>query len=156
MNKSISETEIVELETKIHPIKDISKTDVKRMYYWFNLLNPCHTSFQQGLIKIKKLRDSSDGCSKRFNASFLNAANLSYPDREFIEKHVFIRGYSDDFAQIFRNLWNEIETTGKILPMLGASTENLPAPRSEVDFDDYTQTVEEKSEEMIKSAIAKG
>nr|VFJ58911.1 MAG: hypothetical protein BECKDK2373C_GA0170839_106829 [Candidatus Kentron sp. DK] len=40
------------------------------------------------------------------------SANISHPNRDFIEKHVFPRGYPQEFRDEIERLWREIDQDG--------------------------------------------
>ena len=74
-----------EFETKMHPHGDVSANEIRKMYYYFGILNKARTTLF--LVWMDDI-DIALG-----NADINLIANLLYRDREFIRTHVFPRGY---------------------------------------------------------------
>lgn len=107
----VGDTDFQDFEAELHPYEDLSRKDVKRIYFHFLRFNVAYAAFS----------GASEGEleAKLAESSLANLANVSFHDREFIKKHVFARGYNKAFANKFNELWLRIERNGMTLPMQG-------------------------------------
>lgn len=105
----IKTLELQELEASSHPWGDrkLEISEVKKMYYYFILLNVSYNLYAAYSI------DSID--KGVYRAQLDNTANNTCADRNFIEQHVFPRGYKEEFCKELIGRWDFIETTKKFI-----------------------------------------
>ncbi|MDX1039516.1 hypothetical protein GOL69_19880 [Sinorhizobium medicae] len=106
----LSDTDLLAMETEMHPFGQITSAETKRMYAYFLKLNLAFNSWVgQSLHVDEKLATSTIN----------NTINCLYSDRAFIRTHVFPRGYPHGFTQMIEEKWKQIEARGgKPLPMI--------------------------------------
>lgn len=108
------ENDIAELEQGIHPHGKLSVAEIRRIHYFFEMLNRTYGIFHN----IKNGENEDEFSQSMMN----NICNITYPHREFILTHVLSRGYSISFQNFIEGKWNEIESRGHwpngILPMV--------------------------------------
>lgn len=97
----ISDPDMVEIARQAHPIGDISTFELKKIYFCFSQLNPAYTSWINARTK------AAFGSVPRSVLEGQAIATFRY--RDFIEMHVFPRGYDPDFKQDLRKLWVSLE-----------------------------------------------
>jgi len=97
----LQDDNLLQIEADRHPFGEIGLDGARKMYQhflWLNITDNIRKASKNGLLD-KAVAE----------ARFANQALLTYPDRDFLEKHVFPRGYETDFIEAFRKRWNVIE-----------------------------------------------
>lgn len=141
----LNDDEFIKYDCQLHPFGDLSEQEIKKVYFWFLAFNISYAAAQAS--KHKSMR------SKLAKSSLTNIANLSFGDRNFIEKHVFTRGYDNEFVLGFKKQWREIDKNNRTLPMVGAPKDSGVEPRRNVVFklggeQDFYAEVEEDPETL--------
>ncbi|MEL7184667.1 MAG: hypothetical protein AAGK57_13590, partial [Pseudomonadota bacterium] len=86
LNDAILEVEEYQkFEQDMHPHGDLTADDVKKLYFYFNILNKARLSL------FMVWNDDVD--VKLGNTNLNLVANLLYKDRQFVRDHAFPRGY---------------------------------------------------------------
>lgn len=98
-----------DFEASLHPFAELSRRDVKKMYFYFLRFNTAYSAFRNGDEFFSPLALSA----------IRTEANVSFKDRAFVRKNVFGRGYDKAFSDEFENMWKQIEASGKFLGMHG-------------------------------------
>ena len=98
----IDDDDFIAIESKTHPYGDLSKEQTKKMYYYFMRLNLASLAFY----------GEKDGHMPKNEAEAIlnNEIFLMMKDRDFIEKHVFVRGYNKRFIRYIVRRWKKLET----------------------------------------------
>ena len=99
----INNEELQILESESHPWgeKKLTPEEVKKMYFYFILINVSYNLF------ASYVNSSID--KKVYKAQLDNTANNTSADRRFIEDNVFPRGYAEDFIKEITERWDFIE-----------------------------------------------
>ncbi len=100
----ISNEQLQDLDIKRHRWGNLEKDELIMMYQYFIYLNLTQSAF-----KARKALDN-----EVFESQLNNAANLTYKDREFINQHVFPRGYSGGFQSELKKRWEKIYKDGTL------------------------------------------
>jgi hypothetical protein len=122
----LNDDDFIKYDCQLHPFGCLSEPEMKKVYYWFLAFNISYAAVQAS--KHKSMR------SKLAKSSLANIANISFGDREFIETHVFSRGYDGDFVKEFKTKWQKIEDDNKTLLMAGAPESSRVAPCQNIGF----------------------
>ena len=96
----LSDPDLQDFEAKMHPHDDLNRSDVKKMYQYFILLNVQHSRFVSNNSKIID--------EHFYIESIKNTSRMTYTDREFIENNCLKRGYPESFANELRGEWKKI------------------------------------------------
>lgn len=108
-SRIIEDKALQEFEAGIHPHGKLTSNDIKKLYYYFDLLNQARLSMHK--VWLDDL-DVATG-----NADISLVANLLYGDRDFVRDHAFPRGYVHLPAEIEKR-WAYIdEKNGEAVPM---------------------------------------
>ena len=107
-----------DFEMVLHPYGELCRVQIKRVYFYFMRFNTAYSAY----------RNTGEFHSPLAISALHTEANVSFKDREFVRKHVFSRGYDREFCDKFEELWEEIETTGKFLPMHNDVERKYSAP----------------------------
>lgn len=104
-----NDTDFQDFETALHPYDELSRLEVKRMYFYFLRFNTAYSAFRNG----------DEFHSPLALSALRTEANVSFKDREFVRKNVFGRGYDKSFSDEFEKMWDEIKSSGQFLAMHG-------------------------------------
>ena len=116
----IQDESLIEIERGIHPHGEVSKQDIKRIYYYFLRFNVAYGAFT----------GTGEMNSRLAESSLNNEANCTYADQIFIRENVFGRGYNEEFSNEFERRWKIITKTKQYLPMLGDQKLRKYAPKT--------------------------
>ncbi len=98
----ISNDELAEIERANHPFGDLSVPDVKKMYFYFLWLNIADNTL--------RTRDNALIDPELADSRMSNQALVTFSDRNFIEAHVFPRGYENQkICKELRKRWKALE-----------------------------------------------
>lgn len=98
-----------EFEQSLHPHGELTRKDVKRMYFYFMRFNTIYSAF----------RENGEFNSALATSALHTEANVSFKDRHFVRRHVFSRGYDKDFSRKFEAMWQKIKDDQAFLTMYG-------------------------------------
>lgn len=97
----LGDDRLLEMEAENHPFGEIELEDARKMYryfLWMNVADNIRRASKAGLL------------DKNYaEARFTNQARIAFPDREFLEAHVFPRGYEPDLIEAFRKRWSKMD-----------------------------------------------
>lgn len=97
----LQDDKLLQMEADNHPYGDIGLEDARKMYQyflWINVADSLRKAAENGLLDENVAE-----------ARFKNQARIAYPDRAFLETHVFPRGYEPDLIEAFRKHWKVVE-----------------------------------------------
>lgn len=99
----LADQDLQTIEAGNHLIDGLSTFEVKKMCIYFIKLNvPCN----MWIAAQNHLLDMAD-----VDRELDNQAELMHGDIEFIETHIFPRGYDDAFCSLLRKRWNAMENS---------------------------------------------
>lgn len=105
----INDVDLQDFEGAFHPFGELSRRDVKKMYFYFLRFNNAYSAFRNG----------DEFHSPLALSAIRTEANVSFKDRLFVRKNVFGRGYDKDFSEEFEKMWKQIKTSENFLAMHG-------------------------------------
>jgi hypothetical protein len=97
----LTNPDVAQVDRNLHQHGDISAEDHRKMFVYFMILN---MGLNIWISKQNKLIRPDIAVSINKNIS-----SLLHKDKDFIEQHVFPRGYPDLFAELLREHWQGID-----------------------------------------------